>query len=475
MESTIANPPPQTWEERLEKVVALMREMSLHMDPQEMVRAYSRRVREILPNDGIVSVSRRGLQAPWYKVSRASVWKYQPDPWKEPEKLPLHNHGLLGRLLYDDKPVIIPELNLDPDDPAHGLIDGARSLAAIPQYDGGVGLNMIFVLFKGAVPFDAEKFPELVWQTNLFGRAVSNLVLGRQVKEAYDALDREMQVVADIQRSLLPVELPTCAGLDIATHYQASRNAGGDYYDFFALDDGKLGILIADVSGHGTPAAVLMAIMHAIAHLHAGSADSPRRWMEFVNRQLCERYTRVSGTFVTAFYAVYDPQTRELRYASAGHNPPRVRLANPAATLSPIEGRAVHEGSTVILPLDQAQGLPLGIDPQWAFSDATITLSPGDLLVLYTDGITEAMNEKKQLLGTAAMDDTLRREHSTTGDYLAAVLATVQAHTHGIPMVDDSTLVVLRVEGECRESGETCLAACECPPDAADCCKPQRP
>jgi sigma-B regulation protein RsbU (phosphoserine phosphatase) len=451
--------------------VVLMREMSLHMDPQEMVRAYARRVREILPNDGIVSVSRRGLDAPWYKVSRASVWKYQPDPWKEAHLLPKYNHGLLGKLLYADKPVILHDLRLEPDDPAIELLDGATSIAAIPQYDGGLGLNMIFVLWKDRVPFDPERFPELVWQTNLFGRAVSNLVLSRQVNEAYDALDREMKVVADIQRSLLPVELPTCAGLDIATHYQASRNAGGDYYDFFALKDGKLGILIADVSGHGTPAAVLMAIMHAIAHLHAGSADSPRRWMEFVNRQLCERYTRVSGTFVTAFYAVFDPQTRELRYTSAGHNPPRVRLANPAGSLSPLQGRCVQEGPAVILPLDQAQGLPLGIDPDWAFSDVTITLSPGDLLVLYTDGITEAMNAEKHLLGADAMDNVLRREHSTTGEYLAAVLAAVQAHTGGIPMMDDSTLVVMRVEDGCRETGDTCPAACECPPEGNDCCQ----
>lgn len=438
------------WEERLREVVELMREMSMHVDPQQMVQAYSRRVRELLPNDGIISVSRRGMQAPHYKVTRASVWDHQPDPWKMAHKLPNYDRGILGELLYSDKPTLIHDLHLSPDDPGYSLFNGAKSIAAVPQYDGGTGLNMVIILRKEPHGFDPERFPELVWQTNLFGRATSNLVLSRQVKEAYDALDREMKIVADIQKSLLPIDLPTCVGLDIATHYKASRNAGGDYYDFFSLPGGKLGMLIADVSGHGTPAAVLMAIMHAIAHLHAGTATSPREWMEFVNRQLCERYTRFSGTFITAFYAVYDPFTRELRYCSAGHNPSRLRLANAACLLSSISTSIEQHGSSLVLPLDQAQGLPLGIDPEWSYIDSTITLSPGDVLTLYTDGITEAMNARKELFGDHRLDQSLAQERSSTGEYLGAILEAVEKHTGGLALNDDSTMVVVRVEA-CEE------------------------
>jgi sigma-B regulation protein RsbU (phosphoserine phosphatase) len=457
-------PSPQSWQDRLAAVVSLMREMSRRSDPEEVVKLYRERTRELLPNDGIISVSRRNLEAPWYKVSRASAWELeggpgQPDPWKEGYKLPLHDRGFLGELLYGDVPVLINDLKLDDRDPCKELFMGARSIMAIPQYDGGVGINMVVVLNKRVDGFDASQFPELVWQSNLFGRATSNLVLSRQLKEAYDALDHELKAVADMQRSLLPTELPVCAGLDLATHYQTSRNAGGDYYDFFDLGDDKLGILIADVSGHGTPAAVLMAILHAIAHLHPKDMPAePRHWLTFVNKQLCERYTRSTGTFVTAFYAIYNGRTRELKYASAGHNPPRLRMANPAANLSPLElateGDAGHavvaSGGSLVLPLDQAQGLPLGIMDDWEYSDTTITLSPGDVLTLYTDGITEAMNKDNELFGDARLDESLRAERSSTSEYMADLVSRVELHASGRAHQDDRTVVIARVvECEC--------------------------
>src|SRR6185369_10191873 len=123
--------------------------------------------------------------------------------------------------------------------------------------------------------FNPDQFPEFVWMGNLFGRATHNLVLSDELRSAYNTVDREMQIVADIQRSLLPETLPKIPTLDLAAYYQTSRRAGGDYYDFFPLPDGRWGILIADVSGHGTPAAVIMAITHSIAHSFPGPPSSP--------------------------------------------------------------------------------------------------------------------------------------------------------------------------------------------------------
>src|SRR5205085_8839936 len=140
----------------------------------------------------------------------------------------------------------------------------------------------------------------------LFGRATHSLVLADQVKRAYDRLDRELQTVADIQRSLLPTTLPAIPTLDLATDYQTSTRAGGDYYDFFPLPDGQWGILIADVSGHGTPAAVIMAITHSIAHTSTDPKTPPSRLLAFVNDRLAAGYTE-NGNFITAFYGIYDP------------------------------------------------------------------------------------------------------------------------------------------------------------------------
>src|SRR5205807_6698835 len=125
-------------------------------------------------------------------------------------------------------------------------------------------------------------------------------------------LDRELKIVADIQRSLLPARLPKIPTMDLAAHYQPAQRAGGDYYDFFPLPNDRWGIFIADVSGHGTPAAVLMAVTHCIAHTRPGPPVPPAKVLGYLNHHLATRYTHLSETFVTAFYAIYDPGSRVL-------------------------------------------------------------------------------------------------------------------------------------------------------------------
>src|SRR5438445_2316906 len=306
------------WQNRLAVIVDTMREISRQTDPQAMVRTYGQRMRQFVPVDGSISLSRRGLTFPRYRITRSSTWREVINPWKEPDRLPMFESGLLSKLIYSDEPHIIDDLAVEADDPAAEYLSGHRSLQAIPLFDQGAALNMVVLLRKEPAAFSRQQFPELVWLSNLFGRATSNLVLSGDLQAAYSALDRELKVVADIQRSLLPAQLPQIPTLDLAAFYQPSRRAGGDYYDFFPLPEGKWGILIADVSGHGTPAAVLMAITHCIAHTHPGPAAPPSKVFAYINHHLTTRYTVSSGAFVTAFYAVSDPATRMLGNALAG-------------------------------------------------------------------------------------------------------------------------------------------------------------
>src|SRR5205814_2065862 len=170
---------------------------------------------------------------------------------------------------------------------------------------------------------DPTMIPIMHWQAGLFGRGTTNLVLRNQLADALSTLDQELQTVGQIQRSLLPETLPSIPGFELAAHYQTSAQAGGDYYDFFPLEGGATGLFIADVAGHGTPAAVLMAITHAIAHAQPGTHTPPPVLLGYLNDRLARAYTR-GGTFVTAFYAVLDPAKRTLTYSTAGHNPPRL-------------------------------------------------------------------------------------------------------------------------------------------------------
>lgn len=253
--------------------------------------------------------------------------------------------------------------------------------------------------------------------------------MAEQVRTAYDLVDRELQVVADIQRSLLPSRLPEIPGLKLAAHYQTSRRAGGDYYDFFPLTDGKWGLLIADVSGHGTPAAVMMAITHSIAHMYPHRSAPPREMLAFVNRNLTQRYTGELGTFVTAFYGIYDPSDRTLTYASAGHNPPRMMRC----------------GRRDVISVGGSPHFPMGISSDEVYEDQILHLEPGDQLVLYTDGITEAQDPAGALFGVSRLDGVLRECHEDASAIIADVLRALEIFTAGQPAADDRTLVVARV------------------------------
>jgi sigma-B regulation protein RsbU (phosphoserine phosphatase) len=407
----------------------MMREMSREDDPQAMVRAYGKRLREVMPIDGLVTISRRGLTAPRFRITRSSSWRQEVNPWREKARLPLLEGGLLAQLLYGDEPTIIDDLEVDPDDPAAAYLDGYRSLMAVPNYDRGEALNMVVMLRKEPAAFAREELPEWVWLSNLFGRATHNLVLNDELKQAYAVVERELKIVADLQRTLLPKRLPKIPTLDLAAHYQTSRWAGGDYYDIFALPDGRWGLLIADVSGHGTPAAVMMAVTHSIAHTYPGDPEQPGELLGFINHHLASRYTSDFEAFVTAFYGIYDPDRRELTYASAGHNPPRLKRCEDGSVLS----------------LDTVGNMPLGIVDGQSYDQATLALRPGDQIVFYTDGITEANAPDGTMFGIERLDRAIANCHLTADGLIDAVLGAVDQFARGTAAADDRTMLVAKV------------------------------
>jgi phosphoserine phosphatase RsbU/P len=419
-----------SWQVRLDDVFELMQEMSRATDPQEMVRAYGRRVSRMRPVDRRISLSRRDLTAPQFHVTRDTFTTDEINPWKEKHRLPLLSGGVLAELLYEGRPAIRNHFQPSPDDPAVEYLRDYRSLMLIPMLDAGEALNAVVLLKRDPEGFSFDDLPETFWMANLFGRATHNLVLKEQIRDAYESIDRELKVVGKIQRSLLPRETPRIRTLELAAHYRTSTRAGGDYYDFFPLPDERWGILMADVSGHGTPAAVMMAITHSIAHLYPNDAGRPGEMLEFVNRHLAGRYTTGIEAFVTAFYGIYHPATRQLTYATAGHNPPRWWKCREQTARS-VDGQA---------------GLPLGIAENVEYRDETITLAPGDRVVFYTDGIVEAMNPAGEQFQTERIDEVLRRScRSSALDIRDRLLEQLNEFTQGTPPTDDQTVVVASV------------------------------
>ncbi len=414
---------------RLALATEMMREISVQTDPQEMVRVFGRRMETWLPRDRVVSLSRRGLTPPNYYITRSSTWSTRLNPWTEKAKLPVLSSGLFGELLHADELRVIDNLKPDPADATFEYLKDMRSLVAVPLYDGGQATNMVVMLSSRPAAFDHAKLPDLMIQANLFGRATQNLVLASQLHAANAEMDREMHRIGQLQRALLPPSLPNIPGVSIAVAYETATRAGGDYYDFFDLGDGRWGILIGDVSGHGASAAVVMAITRTLLHSQCLKGTPPDEVLADTNARLTRQSERYDATFVTTFYGVYEPATGRLHYASAGHNPPLVTR---------LEGSVVE--------LDQAQSFPLGIIADWTRTTAETTLRTGDTLLLYTDGITEAFNVQGEMYGRERLHACMCEPSFSARAVLDCILGRLYAFTEGAPAQDDRTLLALRLK-----------------------------
>jgi sigma-B regulation protein RsbU (phosphoserine phosphatase) len=254
-------------------------------------------------------------------------------------------------------------------------------------------------------------------------------VLKRQLELAYRRLDDETRVVGEIQRSLLPASLPAIPGWRLAVHYATSERAGGDYYDFFPLPGGRTGLLIADVSGHGTPAAVVMAMMRVVLHTSAEPPTAPERLLALMNQRI--RSFALQEQFVTACYATLDPAGGPLEYALAGHNPPLV-----------VRGRTGQ-----VEEFENPSGPPLGIFEAPTFTRRCARLDHGDTVLFYTDGLTEALDGGGGMFGIERVNETLVANRAEPVEVLRdRLLSAMHGYTGAMPPADDVTLIVLRAE-----------------------------
>lgn len=414
--------------ERLALVVETVREISRQHDPQTMVALFRDRAGQIFGGGESMSLSRRGLHRPHYRITRSTRWSEHINPWTQPERLPLLKGGLIAELIYGDEPKILSDVCVSTEDPAYPYLKDARSLVCLPLYDNGAALNMVLRISDEPDGFDGISLADAVLQSNLFGRATHNLLVAQELRSAYAELDRELKRVGEIQRSLLPARLPNIEGLDIAASYKIAARAGGDYYDFFDLGDGRWGVVIADVSGHGTPAAVVMAILRTILHAQCYECVTPAEMLSSANKQLYDQSAKYDGTFVTAFYGIYDPTDRSLRYSAAGHNPPL------------LVDREIR-----VRELDGARSLPLAVTPDCVYDESEVSLERGDTLLLYTDGITEATNDADEFYGRERLLSCVREDVPNAQHIIDCVVHKLIGYTGGKAQVDDQTLLALRV------------------------------
>ena len=257
--------------------------------------------------------------------------------------------------------------------------------------------------------------------------AIVNARLRRDVAEA-ERLDRQLKLAADVQRRMFPAEMPEHPGCEFGCVYEPHSELGGDFYDFIRDTDGTLGFGIADVVGKGVPASLIMASARSALRSHARSSATLSELMSNVNRRICE--DTLISEFVTMFFAAVAPDGKSMRFCNAGHEP-MLRLRNGAI-------EALDEG-----------GLVLGIDPEATYDWASTDLQIGDIYVLVTDGVMEAMNYDGETYGRARLEQSIRTHAANDAEMPAALVAKqimwdVRRFVGLAKLADDLTVVVLR-------------------------------
>jgi serine phosphatase RsbU (regulator of sigma subunit) len=242
-----------------------------------------------------------------------------------------------------------------------------------------------------------------------------------------EKLERELEVARQIQRSLLPVSVPHRGDYDFGARMIPMSAVGGDFYDFIPLSDDKLAIAVGDVSDHGVPAALLMALTVTLLRAEARRATSPREALTRINRQLIEG--NHLGMFVTLLFGTLDVPSRRFDYIRAGHDLPLVLQADG-----------------VPIRLERSHGQPLGLVPQPAFDEGTLTLPSRGMLLLYTDGVTETAGPDGALFGLSGLESVMKRSPGLSADDTCdSLLDALDGHRGALPPGDDVTLVAVRV------------------------------
>lgn len=258
-------------------------------------------------------------------------------------------------------------------------------------------------------------------------QAATAVVNNQLYKESSERarMQQELDVAHTIQASFLPDGSPSIPGCSVATYWQAARQVGGDFYDFLPLGDDKWGIAIADVADKGVPAALFMALSRTILRAVAFSHNDPAYVLARAN-EIIGREAR-SDLFVTVFYGVWDPATERFTYANAGHNPPL--LMQPNGNFQPLLGH----------------GMALGILPEAQMKSYSIALRPGETIIFYTDGVTEALNEDFDEFGLERLQVAARTAARQPAPAIVRQITdNIRDHTGQTPQFDDMTLIILK-------------------------------
>ena len=293
--------------------------------------------------------------------------------------------------------------------------------------------NIRSAMNKGAFDF-ATKPIDLDDLSRTIEKAIEQVRYIRESQQEHNQLEsikNDLAIAGEIQQTILPRSFPPFPELtevvDIYASMTPAKDVGGDFYDFFQIDDERIGLVIADVSGKGVPASLFMAVSRTLLRATALRGVSSAECLTYANKLLCKE--SLDSMFVTVFYGIYHYKTGMMDYTNAGHNPPYLLRG----------GRTVE-----CLPV--ASNFVVGVFDDIEYESNTLTFGIGDTLLLYTDGVTEAFNDKREQFSESNLQDILASMHesSSAKEVVTSVLQSVKTFSGDYPQSDDITLLSLQ-------------------------------
>ncbi|GEM_PF-4498803 len=347
---------------------------------------------------------------------------------------------LIDETFRKGEPLFIPDffrLRHDPlcrENTGNNLVF-ISSIIMIPLEINGRPSGMICIEHNTPGRYFTEEVSDIVTSLSVYAEImIANISVHREIIEKRE-LDRDISITSGIQKSLLPSHIPASDQYAFAVYSEPARYVSGDYYDFIKLRSGRIAFLICDVAGKGVAAGLVMTVIRTIVHLIANQEWKTSSIMKMINRGILD----IGGDhFATAMFLVYDPETGELEYSNAAHLP---------AVL-------FKSSSSDIIYLD-TEGLPFGIDRKSDYKSSAIHLDRGDILLLYTDGINETMNPRREQYGRERISDLLIDNSALTAGDISSILAGSLKNFSGeAPQHDDQTFVILKIpeENSCLNS-----------------------
>ncbi len=388
-------------------------------------------VYKILPYDaaGIFVLNRDILKTPYHRDRVLIAGIAQRGFDQRPEDVdPMlkEGKGLIGSVIRTGESLVVPDVRTDPRYIAGRA--ATMSEIAVPIIRNKRPVGALNLESDHLNAFDEKDIEVLQFVADAASISIEKSMLHTQILEKR-RIDDQLQIAGELQARLLPAGSPEAEGYSIAGHCTPAYEVGGDYFDYVRLGQGRLGVVVADVSGNGIPAALLMSSFRALFIPAARAGAAPAPLLSRMNDLLPE-FAR-KRDFITAFYGILDMSTGTFSYSNCGQNLPFIVRA---------------DGRTESLT---QSGPSLIILPQVSYTTATVDLKKGDLLVIYTDGVVEVFDRHREEFGNERLEDVVRRARSGSAD---AVLQEIVAATRSFsgPEIshDDFTVVVIKREGE---------------------------